>query len=60
MTAFYMILKVTALLAVIVIPLIGPKRKKAITVRSMSKLVVNESGYLENFTGEPIRNYHVQ
>jgi hypothetical protein len=60
MAAFYMILKVTALLAVIIIPLIGPKKKKAIAVRSISKLAVNENGYLENFTGEPAHHHHVQ
>jgi len=59
MTAFYMILKVTTLLAVIVIPLIGPKKKKVITVRSVSKLAVNENGYLENFAEKPVRHHHV-
>jgi len=59
MTAFYIILKIAALLAVIVIPLIGPKKKKAIAVPSFSKLAVNENGYLENFTGEPAHHHHV-
>nr|WP_183560402.1 hypothetical protein [Mucilaginibacter sp. SP1R1]MBB6149349.1 hypothetical protein [Mucilaginibacter sp. SP1R1] len=60
MASFYILLKVIALLAVIIIPLSGPKRKKAATETGMSKLAVNEGGYLEHFVGIPEDHHPVQ
>ncbi len=48
MTILYIILKVSALLAIIIIPLIGPKKKKRAVVKVLSSLAVNERGYLEH------------
>ena len=59
MTAFYIVLKVSALLAIIVLPLIGPKKKKPLTVKAMSNLSVNENGYLEHFTGNTLDHHSV-
>lgn len=50
MTIFYIILKVSALLAIIIVPLAGPKKKKTVAVKACSNLSVNERGYLENNT----------
>lgn len=44
MTAFYIVLKVAALLAVIILPLTGPKKKKTDSPRDLGKLAVNENG----------------
>jgi hypothetical protein len=44
MTAFYIVLKVGALLAVILIPLIGPKQKNTNSLTATGKLAVNENG----------------
>ena len=48
MTFLYILLKVSALLAIIIIPLIGPKKKKEAAVKVLSSLAVNERGYLEH------------
>jgi hypothetical protein len=48
MTIFYILLKVSALLAIIIIPLMDPKKKKAVIVKGYSNISVNEHGYLEN------------
>jgi hypothetical protein len=53
MTAFYIVLKVSALLAIIILPLIGPKKKKIQAEKGISRLAVNEDGYLEYFTANP-------
>ncbi len=51
MTAVYTILKVAALLAVIILPLFRPKKKKFKGAVGFSKLAVNKSGHLEQFDG---------
>jgi hypothetical protein len=53
MTAFYIVLKVSALLAIIVLPLIGPKKKKNPAEKGISRLAVNKNGYLQYFTPNP-------
>jgi hypothetical protein len=52
MTAFYIVLKVNALLAIITLPLIGPKKKKVQAEKALSRLAVNKDGYLEYFTAK--------
>ena len=47
MTAFYIILKISALIGIIIISLIGPKKKKSKSPAGMSAILVNENGYLE-------------
>jgi hypothetical protein len=47
MTTLYTVLEVCALLAVIVIPLGGPQKKKTKTLHEISDILVNEEGYLE-------------
>ena len=49
-----------ALLAVIIIPLAGPKRKKSVNTTGTSKFAVNEEGYLEPYTGNPVHPQAVQ
>ncbi|WP_413667103.1 hypothetical protein ACEN9X_21570 [Mucilaginibacter sp. Mucisp86] len=56
MATFYIILKITALIAVIIVSITGPKKKKALTKKEMSKLAVNADGYLEHFENSP--EYH--
>jgi hypothetical protein len=60
MASIYIILKIVALLAVIVIPLAGPKRKKVATTVGVGKFAVNEEGYLEHYTGSPVQAHPVQ
>jgi hypothetical protein len=59
MTALYILLKVIALLAVIIVPLIGPKKKKLPATTGISDIAVNEEGYLEHYTGKPGEHYPV-
>lgn len=47
MTSFYIVLEVIAFIAVIVVPLAGPKRKKSIGPVNTSTLAVNGEGFLE-------------
>ncbi|QEC78727.1 hypothetical protein [Mucilaginibacter ginsenosidivorax] len=47
MTSFYIVLEVAAFIAVIVIPMAGPKAKKNVPVATTSNLAVNNEGYLE-------------
>jgi hypothetical protein len=56
MESFYNILEITALIAVVIIPLAGPKKKKASPKTEISALAVNEDGYLEHFQITP--EYH--
>lgn len=56
MESFYIVLEITALIAVIIIPLAGPKKKKASPKTEMSMLAVNADGYLEHFKSNP--EYH--
>jgi hypothetical protein len=58
MTSFYIVLKIIALLAVVIIPFCGPKRKKAAPLTGISKLAVNEDGFLENFVDNPEDHHH--
>ena len=63
MTAFYIALKVCALLAIIIIPLLGPKKKKTPSPDGLSDLSVNENGFLEvytadNITHQPVQKHH--
>jgi hypothetical protein len=56
MAAFYIILKITALIALIIVSISGPKKKKASPKTEMSGLAVNADGYLEHFKNSP--EYH--
>jgi hypothetical protein len=47
MTAFYIILKITALLTIIICPFLGPKKKKHQGNGGISRFAVNEAGCLE-------------
>jgi hypothetical protein len=57
MTAFYVVLKVSALLAIIIVPLVSPKKKKAQAEKALSRLAVNEDGYLEYVIAKP-KDHH--
>jgi cbb3-type cytochrome oxidase subunit 3 len=57
MTSFYTVLEVIAFIAVIVIPIVGPKRKKNITNARTGNLAVNNEGYLEPITVK-IQQHH--
>ena len=59
MSAIYIILKVSALLAIIIIPLFGPKKRKSPASGGLSNLAVNESGYLETFSGSTEKHHLV-
>ncbi len=58
MASIYIVLKIVALLAVIIIPLGGPKRKKPAHISGTGKFAVNENGYLEHYTGNSIQAYN--
>ncbi len=60
MASIYIVLKIVALLAVIVIPLAGPKRKKTAIITGVSKFAVNEEGYLEHYIDKPVQSHSVQ
>jgi len=60
MASIYILLKIVALLAVIIIPLAGPKRKKSTYATGTSKFAVNEDGYLEHYTGNTVHHHPVQ
>lgn len=60
MASFYILLKITALLAVIIVPITGPKRKKASPKTEMSGFAVNADGYLEHFKNSPEHHQPVQ
>ena len=60
MASVYIVLKIAALLAIIIIPLVGPKRKKPTYATGTGKFAVNEDGYLEHYTGNPVQVHHVQ
>jgi hypothetical protein len=60
MTAFYILLKISALLAILILPFFGPKKKKAKGITGISKLAVNKDGYLEHFIGAPADRHPVQ
>jgi hypothetical protein len=59
MTIFYIVLEVIALLAIIILPLFGPKKKKVPTQKGISGLAVNEGGYLEHFIANPTDHHPV-
>lgn len=56
MAAFYIILEITALIAVIIVSISGPKKKKESPKTEISGLAVNADGYLEHFKNSP--EYH--
>jgi hypothetical protein len=60
MTAFFVVLKVSALLAIIIFPLIGPKKKEPVNPVTLSNIAVNENGFLEQVTTGPANHHHVQ
>jgi len=60
MTAFYIVLKVSALLAILVLPLFAPEKKKAKGPGGISKLAVNEDGDFEHFINAPADGHPVQ
>lgn len=47
MTSFYIVLEVIAFIAVIVVPLAGPKTKKITPIKTTGSLAVNGEGFLE-------------
>jgi hypothetical protein len=59
MTAFYVIIKISALIAIIIIPLIGPKKKKSKSPEGLSAILVNENGSLEYFNNVPSDHHPV-
>lgn len=59
MVIFYIVLKVSALIAIIVLPLAGPKKKKTAVVKAVGNLSVNENGYLEHFAGGSVDHHPV-
>jgi hypothetical protein len=60
MTAFYIVLKISALLAILILPLFGPKKKKANGPGGISKFAVNKNGHLEHFNNAPADRHLVQ
>ncbi len=59
MAAFYIVLEVVAFIAVIVVPLRGPKRVKKQTTAAVSTLAVTEEGYLEQMANSPAHHLPV-
>jgi len=59
MVIFYIVLKVSALIAITVLPLAGPKKKKTAVVKAIGNLSVNENGYLEHFAGSSVDHHPV-
>jgi hypothetical protein len=57
MTLLFILLKIIGFLAIMIIPFVGPKRKKALNQNGISALAVDENGYLEHFSGKP-ENHH--
>ena len=57
MTAFYIILEISALIAIIIVPLGGPKKKKSKSPAGLSAILVNENGYLE-YSGTASADHH--
>ena len=53
MTLFFILLKIVAFLAVMIIPFIGPKKKRVLSQAGISTLAVDENGYLEHFNRNP-------
>jgi hypothetical protein len=49
MTTIFLIIKVSALLMAMLLPLGGPKTKKKGYIIELGNWAVNENGYLENF-----------
>jgi len=60
MASVYIVLKIIALLAIIIIPLVGPKRKKSTYATGTGKFAVNEDGYLEHYTDNTPHHHPVQ
>ncbi|QTE37725.1 hypothetical protein J3L18_01250 [Mucilaginibacter gossypii] len=60
MAAFYIILKVTSLIAVIIVSITGPKKKKASPKTEISGLAVNADGYLEHCKNSPEHHQPVE
>jgi hypothetical protein len=60
MTAFYIVLKVSALLVIMILPFFGPKKKSAKGLTGISKLAVNKDGYLEYFINVRTDRHPVQ
>ncbi len=60
MAIFYIIFKITSLLAVIILSVSGPKKKKALPKTEMSRLAVNSDGYLEHLKNNPEHHQPVQ
>jgi hypothetical protein len=59
MAAFYIVLEVIAFIAVIVVPLSGPKRGKKQSPPAVSSIAVTEDGYLEQLAGSPAHHLPV-
>jgi hypothetical protein len=57
MIAFYMALKVSALLAVVILPLISPSKKKQIRIPApaLSSLVITENGYMHYLSSTSVK-----
>jgi len=60
MTLFFIVLKISALLAVCIIPLGGPKKAKTLATVRLSRLAVKENGYLEYATGDTGGHHHME
>ena len=60
MTAFYIILKITALLSIIIFPFLGPKKKKQQGNGGISRFAVNEHGFLEYSVTTPADHHLVK
>jgi hypothetical protein len=60
MTIIYTVLEIAALLAIIIIPLAGPKKKQVKRINEVSNIAVNENGFLEIFTRDLIEKNQVQ
>jgi hypothetical protein len=60
MTSFYIVLKVIAFIAIIIVPLSGPKKKKSAIKGDIGKLAVNGEGYLESVSSSPANHHPVQ
>ena len=60
MTAFYIALKICALLAIIILPLFGPTKRKIPSPQGLSDLSVNENGFLEVYAADNIEHHPVQ
>lgn len=63
MTTIYLVLEIGALLMVLVLPMVGPRKKKNTTAKpiEISNWAINENGGLENLSEtNPGENYPIK